>query len=90
VYAVQAPLHEVLAVVGEQAVTLLAEPRARAANGDFRAHALLAVFDHEHRAAAGKCLQRHLFDGATNDVVHQRTVVHHLAVACIQAVMRET
>jgi len=86
---VEAPLDEVLAVVAEKAITLLAEARAGALDRHFHGVTGVAMLDHEHRAAAGELLERHLFHGLADDVVHQRAVVHHLAIAGVEPVMGE-
>ena len=45
------------------------------------------VRDHEHRAALRELAERHFFDGLADEVVHQRAVLHDLAVADVDAVM---
>src|SRR5690349_18518033 len=87
---VQAPLDEVLAVVREQAITLLAEPRARAAH-DFRGvEAHLGRRHQEDRAAFGKGVERHFLDRLADDVVHECAVMNHAPRTDVDTVMRET
>jgi len=65
-------------------------PGAGAFDGLVDCIATLAVLHHEHRAAPGEFLERHLFHRLADDVVHQRAVVHHAILAGVDAVVRES
>jgi hypothetical protein len=86
--AAQTPLAEVLTVVRQQPVAVLAYPGAGPpdhlltfeAGGDMR-------FD-PYRAAAGESSQRNFFDGSPAQPICKPGVMHDLAIAHVDSVMQ--
>jgi hypothetical protein len=60
----ETPVAEVLAVIGEHAIIILAEARAGASDNLFGRKGRPVVIDDLHRAADGKSRQGHLLDRA--------------------------
>ena len=88
--AVQRPFAEMLAVVREQPVAALAQPRARTTDHLAGAKRRFVVFDDEHRTLLREAFQRNFFDGFADDVVDESAVMHDVAIADVDAVMRKT
>ncbi len=61
-HAAVTPVAEVLAVIGEQTIIILAEPRARTSNDLLRRKRRRGVVDDAYRMTPGKSKQGHFLD----------------------------
>ena len=85
--AADAPVAEVLAVIGQQAIVVLAETRAGAPNDLCGRKDGDGVFDPAYLVAAGESGQGHLLDRAALPAPGEPRVVHHPTLADVNAVM---
>jgi len=76
-----------LAIVGQQAVAVLAKSRASTAHDVLLIECWRAAALDVHRPTARKALQGNLFDGACPKVASQTRIVQYGPVACINAMM---
>src|SRR5712671_4603373 len=75
--AVEAPIAEVLAVIGQQAIIILAEARASASDGFFGRKYRLGVIDASHFAAGGESRQRDFLNRTALPEPRETRVMHH-------------
>jgi hypothetical protein len=89
-HTARAPLAEVLAVVPEQAVLILANSRARALNDLRRIEAAVLVCAHPDAATVGELLECYLFNRATPVSTCEASVMNDLAVPNVNTVVSES
>jgi hypothetical protein len=85
---VQAPLAEVLAVVGKQTVPILADARASALDDLRRCEGDALVNPHADAMPVGKPYDRHFFNRSSMEATRE-SVVYDLAAAHVDPVMSE-
>jgi hypothetical protein len=84
----QTPFAEVLAVVGQQPVAILAYSRARPPNYLSTIEGLRRVGSDPDRTAAGETSERNFFHRTSAQAVCQSRVVHHRAAADVDSVVQ--
>jgi hypothetical protein len=86
--ATDTPVAEMLTIVGQKPVIILAEARARASYNLLGGIRTGGVFNHLYGVAAAKLPQRYLLDGATlPQASGEAGIVHHPTAADVYAVM---
>lgn len=85
--AVQRPLAELLAVVAEQTIAVLASTRAGAPNHFRGIEAGILVEPHAYAVSMSEACERNLFHRSPTEVMCEGTVVHDLSPADVDAVM---
>jgi hypothetical protein len=85
----QAPLTEVLAVVTEQSVAVLADPGARAARHFIAIEPRRGMCSDRDRACQGEACERNLFHRTAAPFSHHGPVVNDVATTDIDTVMEE-
>jgi hypothetical protein len=87
VSAVHAPFAEVLAVVGQDPVGVLADSRSRPRDHGVSIESSVIVRTNPDRASARKLLEGHFLDRSGAPAAGEAPIVHHIAVADVDAVM---
>ena len=86
----QTPLAEVLAVVGEQTITVFTYPGTRSANCLSRVEARSRTGSDPDRATAGEISERYLFHRPSAKPEAESRVMHDLAIADVDSVVQIT
>ena len=86
--AVQTPLTEVLAVVAEEAIAVLADPRARSTDHFLAVEADALVSSKPESVSASETSDRNLFHRSPVEGMYEGTVMNDLAAADVNAVVR--
>ena len=85
--AAETPGAKVLAVIGQQAIVILAEARASTPHNLFGRIRRIEVIDDPHLMTIGKSKQRYLLDGSALPGSRETRVMHDLTVADIYAMV---
>lgn len=88
--AAQTPLAEVLAIVGQQPVAVLAYPGTRPANCLSRVEARNGIGSDPDRATAGEMSERYLFHRPSAKPVAESCIMHDFAIADVDSVVQIT
>ena len=83
----QTPFAEMLAVVGEEAVAVLAESRERPADHLAAIEILRRIGSYPDRLAAGETSERNFFHRPSAQTVRESRVMHDFAVANVDSVV---
>jgi hypothetical protein len=86
-HAAETPVAKVLAVVGQQAIVILAEARASTPHSLFGRIRWIEVIDDPHLMTIGKSKQRYLLDGSALPGSRKARVVHDPTIADIYAMV---
>ena len=89
-FALEAPFGEMLAVIAHQSITILADPGARAPYHLRAIEANLFVASNPDGMPAAEVSERNLFHRSPKPITAKGSVVNDVAIADIDAVMRET
>jgi hypothetical protein len=87
--AAQTPLAEVLAVVAEEAIVVLADPRSRSPD-DFLAAEASAAGSNPQGVSMREHRERNLFHRASVEPLHEGAVMDDRAAADVDAVVRKS